>query len=285
MSNSKLVSYTKISPNSSARTKPISKITIHHMAGNITVETCGNIFASASRQASSNYGIGTDGRIALYVDESRRAWTSSNRENDDMAVTIEVANSGGAPEWPISDKAMAALIDLCVDICQRNKISRLNYTGDKSGNLTRHNMFAATECPSPYLQSKFPYIAEQVNKRLNNTIYRVRKTWEDVSSQIGAFSSLERAQAQADKNPGYSVFDEEGNKVYPYSQSISVSLLELREGSKGEQVKTLQKLVGTSADGDFGPNTKKAVVAFQKSKGLTQDGIVGQGTWDRLLKG
>lgn len=169
MSNSPLVSHTKISPNSSnPRNKAIKKITIHHMAGNLTVEVCGDVFAKTSRQASSNYGIGSDGRIALYVDEKNRSWCSSSPENDHQAITVEVANDGGAPDWHVSDEAMASLIDLCTDICQRNGIHRLNFTGDASGNLTQHNYFAATACPGPYLKSKFPYIAAEVNKRLAN---------------------------------------------------------------------------------------------------------------------
>jgi N-acetyl-anhydromuramyl-L-alanine amidase AmpD len=117
MSNSPLVSYTKLSPHYSAMTnKQNKKITIHHMAGNLSVETCGNVF-SGSRQASSNYGIGSDGRIGLYVEEHNRAWTSSSRANDQQAITIEVANDGGGPNWHVSDKALAALIELCVDIC------------------------------------------------------------------------------------------------------------------------------------------------------------------------
>lgn len=167
MSKSKLVNYTKISPNSSPRTAKIDTITIHHMAGNLSVEACANVFQNTGRQASSNYGIGTDGRIGLYVDESRRAWTSSNRDNDNRAVTIEVANNGGGPNWPVSDKALQATIDLCVDICQRNGIKRLNFTGDKSGNLTMHKWFSSTLCPGPYLESKFPHIAAEVNKRLS----------------------------------------------------------------------------------------------------------------------
>lgn len=165
--NSSLVNYTKISPNSNnPRKYPITKITIHHAAAVASVEGLGSVFANAARQASANYGIGSDGRVGLYVDEANRAWTSSNRENDEMAVTIEVSNSQKGGNWPVSDKVLAKLIDLCVDICERNGIEKLNYTGDKTGNLTRHNMFAATACPGPYLQSKFPYIAEQVNKRL-----------------------------------------------------------------------------------------------------------------------
>lgn len=171
MSNSKLVNYTKISPNrTSPRKDTIKKITIHHMAGNLTVESCGNVFASSSRKASSNYGIGTDGRVGLYVEEKDRAWTSSNATNDNQAVTIEVANDQIGGNWHVSDKALSKLIELCVDICQRNGIKKLNYTGDKTGNLTMHKWFAATACPGPYLESKFPYIAEQVNKKLSSGV-------------------------------------------------------------------------------------------------------------------
>lgn len=167
MSNSSLISYTKISPNrTSPRKKPIRKITIHHMAGNLTVEQCGAVFAPTSRKASSNYGIGTDGRIGMYVEEKDRAWTSSSPDNDNQAVTIEVANNTLGPNWTVSDKAMTSLIDLCVDICKRNGIQRLNFTGDKTGNLTMHCYFKSTLCPGPYLKSKFPYIAREVNKRL-----------------------------------------------------------------------------------------------------------------------
>lgn len=167
MSNSKLVSYTKLSPNcNKPRKSKIDTITIHHMAGNLSVEDCGAIFAKSGRQASSNYGVGSDGRVALYVDEANRAWTSSNAANDHRAVTIEVANDGGAPDWHVSAAALEATVALCVDICKRNGIDRLNYTGTPDGNLTMHKWFAATLCPGPYLSGKFPYIAEEVNRRL-----------------------------------------------------------------------------------------------------------------------
>ena len=203
MSNSPLVNYTKISPNSSnPRNKPITKITIHHVAGNLTVETMGNVFAPASRKASSNYGADNKGRIGMYVEEKNRAWTSSSSDNDNQAVTIEVANITGAPDWKVSDIALNKTIDLCVDICKRNNIKRLNFTGDKTGNLTMHKMFANTSCPGPYLESKFPYIAEMVNKRLNSQpvvnptpqptqiLYKV---------QTGAFSNKKNAEALADR--------------------------------------------------------------------------------------
>lgn len=167
MSNSSLVNYTKLSPNYSERGSRIKKITIHHMAGNLTVETCGNVFAPKSAQASSNYGIGTDGRVGLYVDESNRPWTSSSCDNDSQAVTIEVANDEIGGNWHVSDKALNKLIQLCTDICRRNGIARLNFTGDKNGNLTMHKMFIATNCPGPYLESKYSFIANEVNKVLS----------------------------------------------------------------------------------------------------------------------
>jgi hypothetical protein len=117
-------------------------------------------------------------------------------------VTIEVANITGAPDWKVSDIALNKTIDLCVDICKRNNIKRLNFTGDKTGNLTMHKWFAATACPGPYLESKFPYIANEVNKRLNSQpavnptpqptqiLYKV---------QTGAFSNKKNAEALAER--------------------------------------------------------------------------------------
>lgn len=142
----------------------IDKITIHHMAGNLSVETCGNVFKT--REASANYGIGSDGRVGCYVLEENRAWSTANPSNDRRAINIEVANDVIGGDWHVSDTALEKCIELCVDICKRHGISRLNYTGGTDGNLTRHNMFMATTCPGPYLQSKFPYIADEVNRRL-----------------------------------------------------------------------------------------------------------------------
>ena len=166
MSISSLVNVVKISPNSSPRTTKISAITIHYMAIDSSVEACGAGFSSASRRASSNYGIDSKGRVGLYVDESRRSWCSSNTDNDNRAITIEVANCSKAPEWKVSQAALEKTIQLCVDICERNNIPYLEYTGDESGNLTMHCWFANTGCPGPYLVSQFHQIANEVNKRL-----------------------------------------------------------------------------------------------------------------------
>ena len=174
MSNSPLVTYTKLSPNHSGRRNHvIDTVSVHCMAGNASVETCGALFADPSRKASSNYGIGSDGRIALYVDEANRSWCTSNAANDHRAITIEVANNGGAPDWPVSGKAYSALLDLLTDICRRNNIKELLWKGDKSligqvdkQNMTVHRWFAAKACPGDYLYNRHGEIAAEVNRRL-----------------------------------------------------------------------------------------------------------------------
>lgn len=237
MSNSKLVNYTKISPHKTSGNFKKDKITIHHMAGNLSVETCGNVFQS--RKASTQYGVGSDGRIGQYVDEKDRAWSTANPANDKRAINIEVANDVIGGNWHVSDKALAALIELVTDCCKRNGIAKLNYTGDKNGNVTTHDMFMPTTCPGPYLKSKIPYVVAEVNKRLaaeeepkepgkaeTKELYRVRKTWSDASSQIGAYSVLDNAKKVVDANPAYKVFNSKGEIVY------SVKPREIVEGSK-----------------------------------------------------
>ena len=164
MTYSPLTSVAIMSPNhSGSRLNPISKITVHHMAGNLSIETCGNVFLNPNKQASSNYGIGSDGRIACYVEEEDHPWTSANWDNDDRAITIEVANSESGGDWPISQAAYASLISLCADICNRYGIYPY-YDGTPSATLTEHCMFVATNCPGPTIH------AMQVNHVIENDI-------------------------------------------------------------------------------------------------------------------
>ena len=176
MSNSPLVSYTKISPNkTSPRNKKIDTITIHCVVGQCSVETLGNIFAPTSRQASSNYGVGVDGRIGMYVEEKDRSWCSSNAANDHRAITIEVASDTTEP-YAVNDKAFAALIDLVTDICQRNGIKKLVWSTNKEDrvnhkngcNMTVHRDYANKSCPGTYLYERHGKIADEVNKRLGS---------------------------------------------------------------------------------------------------------------------
>lgn len=205
MSNSPLVDYTRISPNkNSPRNHKIDTITIHCVVGQCTVETLGNIFAPTSRQAFSNYGVGTDGKIGMYVEEKDRSWCSSNAANDNRAVTIEVASDTKHP-YAVNDRAFAALLDLVTDICKRNGIKKLVWSTKKADrvnhkngcNMTVHRDYANKSCPGDYLYNRHGEIAAEVNRRLGVadtapdagaaqgvTVYTVKKG--DTLSQIAA---------------------------------------------------------------------------------------------------
>ena len=205
MSNSPLVDYTRISPNkNSPRNHKIDTITIHCVVGQCTVETLGNIFAPTSRQASSNYGVGTDGKIGMYVEEKDRSWCSSNAANDNRAVTIEVASDTKHP-YAVNDRAFAALLDLVTDICKRNGIKKLVWSTKKADrvnhkngcNMTVLRDYANKSCPGDYLYNRHGEIAAEVNRRLGVadtapdagaaqgvTVYTVKKG--DTLSRIAA---------------------------------------------------------------------------------------------------
>ena len=195
MSNSSLVDVTILSPNYNPRgSTAIKKITIHHAAGIVTAEGLGEQFADYMRQGSSNYGIGNDGRVGLYVPEDCRAWTSGSPENDYQAITIEVSNCEIGAEWAVSRAAYNKLIELCVDICKRNGIEKLNFTGDASGNLTMHRYFQATACPGEYLASRFQQIADEVNEKLKGDDDAMtaaeRKEFEELKAQVESLSKI-----------------------------------------------------------------------------------------------
>ena len=165
-SNSSLVTHTKLSSKYNPRNGNIEGITIHHNAGVATVPALLNYAYNTDRSMSFNYCI-NDSDVGLCVEEKNRAWTSSNRDNDHRCVTIEVCNSSTGGDWPISDKSMETLIKLCADICKRNDIKKLYFDGTTKGTLTRHEMFAATNCPGPYIKNHTQYICDEVNKLIN----------------------------------------------------------------------------------------------------------------------
>lgn len=231
MANSALATYRNLTVNHSGKRRlKITKITVHEMAAVWSGKQCADYFVSCGqngRQASSNYCIGNGGDIAVSVNEDNRAWTSSNEPNDQAAVTIEVSNSSMGGDWPVSPAAYNALVKLCADICKRHGIDP-HYNGSPSGTLTMHKMFAATACPGPYLEHKI--VSGQLerdikaamgktpaNPVVSDQLYRVRKSWKDAKSQIGAYKSLANAKSVCGK--GYSVFDKNGKAVYTASSA------------------------------------------------------------------
>lgn len=229
--NSMLVSYTKLSPNNSGkRTHNIDRITPHCVVGQLSVEQLGKLFAQASYKASCNYAIGSDGRVLLCVDEDKRSWCSSSEANDQRAVTIECASDKTSP-YAFNTAVYNKLIDLCVDICERNGKKKLLWLNDKAKTLaytpqademvlTVHRWFASKSCPGDWMYARMGDLANKVTARLSGQTsqtksvwYRVRKSWDNPNSQIGAFKSLDSAKRLAEKNAGYHVYDDNGNEI------------------------------------------------------------------------
>ena len=275
--NSPLTAYTKLSPNHSGqRTHSIDRITPHCVVGQCTAESLGDWFAKSSTQASSNYGIDKDGRVGLYVEEKNRSWCSSSSANDQRAITIECASDASEP-YAFRDVVYQTLIKLCVDICQRNGKKKLLWLGDKDKTLaytpapdemilTVHRWFANKSCPGNWMYARMGDLASKVTATLGGSsaqpdataekpasgYYRVRKDWSDSKSQKGAYKNLANAKKCADANPGYSVFDADGNVVYtaaapapepeapavPFLVKVGIGDLNIRTGPGSNYSKT-----------------------------------------------
>ena len=194
----------------------ICKLTIHHMAGVLSGSQCAKIFQNSKRNASANYCIGVNGDIVCSVEEENRAWTSSSSWNDCQAITIEVSNNKTGGKWTISNASWKSLVKLCVDICKRYNF-KLKYDGTKNGSLTRHNMFANTNCPGPYLQSNFPELVKEVNKQLENKqekkenknvkTYKVKINTAVLNVRAGAGTNY-KVKTTVKKNEVYTIVEE-----------------------------------------------------------------------------
>lgn len=183
--NSPLVDCTVKSPNHSGkRTHKIDRITPHCVVGQLSAERIGECFP-AGREASCNYGIGTDGRVCLIVDEANRSWCSSSSSNDQRAITIECASDKTHP-YAMNNAVYNKLVELCADICKRNGITKLLWLGDKDTSLayspkkgeailTAHRWFANKSCPGDWLYNRYAQLAEEVNKKLGSSGTTVNK--------------------------------------------------------------------------------------------------------------
>ena len=273
--NSSMVAYTRLSPNHSGqRTHSIDRITPHCVVGQLSAESICGCFTSPSKQASCNYGIGTDGKVSLCVEEKNRSWCSFSNANDQRAVTIECASDKTEP-YAMNSKVYDSLIKLCTDICRRNGKKKLLWLGDRNKTLnytpksdemvlTVHRWFANKSCPGDWLYARLGDLAAKVTAALStgtgasadkaaSQLYRVRKTWADSKSQKGAFSVLANAKKCADSNKGYSVFDGNGKKVYPADapdtkKSVDAIAREVIRGDWGNGDERKQKLTAAGYD-------------------------------------
>lgn len=199
MSNSSLVTCTVKSPNHSGkRTHSIDRITPHCVVGQLSASSIGGCFTSPSRQASCNYGIGTEGGVCLIVDEANRSWCSSSNANDQRAVTIECASDKTDP-YAMNSTVYNKLIDLCEDICRRNGKTKLIWISNKDKalaynpasnemQLTVHRWFANKSCPGDWLFSRLGDVAKVVTERLSGAGDSGNKSDVLYCVQVGAYS-------------------------------------------------------------------------------------------------
>lgn len=175
----------------------------------------------------------------------------------------------------MNSRVYDSLVKLCTDICKRNGKKKLLWFGDRNKTLnytpksdemvlTVHRWFANKSCPGGWLYARLGDLAAKVTAALGSPsetkpapdkkqFYRVRKTWADSKSQRGAFSVLANAKKCADSNKGYSVFDENGKKVYPADapgtkKSIDAIAREVIRGDWGNGDERKQKLTAAGYD-------------------------------------
>lgn len=275
MSNSSLISATYKAHSNNYSTgrngRKIEKVTIHHMAGVLSAKQCGSIFQDGSRGASSNYGIGKNGEIALFVDESNTSYADANWDSNCKSVTIETSNNKTGGDWTVSDKVLSSLIKLITDIFKRNGIKK----AIKGKTITWHSMYSATACPGNYLRSKMDYIAEKVNEKLNNATDTSDKEEEkkhiiDVDGKWGEDTTT-KAQEVFETTVDGIVTDQ--YKCYEKENPGLISFKWLNNPSSygSELIRAIQKKVGANVDGHIGPETIKKMQAWL---GTIQDGCI-----------
>ena len=255
--NSKMVVYTKLSPNHSGqRTHSIDRISPHCVVGQVTAESLGNIFSKSSYRASSNYGIDKDGRVGLYVEEKNRSWCTSSNANDQRAVTIECASDTASP-YRMNDAVYKTLIKLCIDICRRNGKKKLLWFGDKNRSLnysprsdemviTVHRWFANKSCPGEWLYSRLGDLANKVTVELTGgdeedetekdkglqandlaafsneeVIAKVGPLFTADQKKTGVLASISLAQFILESGYGKSELAQEANNCFGMKKSLS----------------------------------------------------------------
>lgn len=251
--------------------RKIEKVTIHHMAGVLSAKQCGSIFQNGSRSASSNYGIGKNGEIALFVDEANTSYADANWDSNCKSVTIECSNNKTGGDWTVSDKVLSSLIKLIADIFKRNGIKK----AIKGKTITWHSMYSATACPGNYLRSKMDYICNEVNKKLNNSTDSSDKKEENKHTidEDGKWGTDTTKKAQEVFNTTVDGIVTDQYKIYK-SQNPGLFAFEWLDNPSSygsELIRAIQKKVKANVDGHIGPETIKKM---QKYFGTIQDGCV-----------
>jgi hypothetical protein len=226
--------------------RPINGVVIHHVAGTNGL----NYVANANvRNSHPTYHISNAGAVTGIVNPTRRPYSTGGTP-DPSAVTFEIDNSSTGGDWPVSDAALNALIDVIVYHASQSPRANQGFALNEKARtqseffIAWHSQYKATACPGPYVTSKLEYILSECNKRASGKPSKPSKPTTPTKPKLGKW---------------------------------------LRNGSTGDTVKYLQAALGDlKVDGVFGPLTEKAVRKFQKQQKIQVDGVVGPQTWSRL---
>lgn len=300
---SKLVDCTILSTNHSGkRTHIVDRITPHCVVGQLSAESIGGCFKSASRKASCNYGIGTEGRICLIVDEDNRSWCTSSNANDQRAITIECASDSTEP-YKFNDLVYNKLIDLTVDIMQRYNRNKLVYIADKTialkyepkSNemlLTFHRWYANKSCPGNWFVSKAEEYVEEVNKRLGTTTENNNTTTETSETfKVGDVVKLKTNATQYNgktiredyRSKEYTIKEIKGDRVVLTINNVVVYVVNIDSLANNNKSYLVRVNTG-SLNIRSGPNTTYKVVDSITDRGIYTI-IETQGTWGKLKSG
>lgn len=210
----------------------IKYIVIHYVGATGGAEDNCHYFYSEYRGASAHYFVGHKGEIWQCVDDADVAWHCGDDKywhdtcRNDNSIGIEMCcrkNSSG--KWYFEDITVESTIELTKELMKKYNVP--------AENVIRHYDVTGKVCPAPYVKNDTKHTWDAFKKSVSNTAtqvqsekpavtkyYRVRKSWNDASSQIGAFGVLQNAKNACDKaGAGYYVFDDNGLVVYPKVES------------------------------------------------------------------
>lgn len=205
----KLVSSSKYSVKCPYSMTPIG-ICIHNTANDASAANEISYMISNNNEVS--FHIAVDDKEAIQgIPFNRNAWHagdggSGTGNRKYIAIEICYSKSGGT-RFTNAEKNAAKLT-----------AQLLKKYGWNINNVKKHQDFSGKYCPHRTLDLGWQRFLNMISAELGGSstteLYRVRKTWEDAASQVGAFKVLENAIAECKKHKGYSVFNSKGVAVY-----------------------------------------------------------------------
>lgn len=259
--NSLFTPYNFTDKNSLSR---IKYIVIHYVGALGGAKANCQYYAGKYIGASAHYFVGFSGEIWQSVEDADIAWhcgassykhgecRNSNSIGIELCVRKRNTASLGATDkdWYFEDATVAAAVELTRYLMKKYNVP--------ASHVIRHYDVTGKVCPNPYVYNCTQHVWDEFKRRISadsaagqeKQLYRVRKSWEDTKSQIGAFSSLDNAKKAC--TDGYSVYDWNGKAVYSRAAAG-----------------------GTDAAAPGADATEKAIWDFLKSKGFNDFATAG----------